>query len=207
MQTSACAVDVGPVRVDAAEDLARRLALAIPGDTVRGSLFLGTLDAVRTWVGEAAMLRCVDAGGEPRFMEFFNYPLGAFMRVNAAAAWELAPGCGGWDAAQRLLGQRAATDLLASAAGKALLLLSRCETWRLVGNLPSAYRSAVNHGERSVSWEGFSRGRVTMRRDFMPCSFHEGLLRAVLESTKASGVEVVGSRVDVLDSEYVLSWE
>ncbi|OJH36384.1 TIGR02265 family protein [Cystobacter ferrugineus] len=207
MMTSACAVDVGPVRVDASEELAQRLALSIPGDTVRGSLFLGTLDAVRTWAGEAAMLRCVDAGGEPRFKEFFNYPLGAFIRVNAAAAWELAPGCGGWDAAQRLLGQRAATDLLASAAGKALLLLSRCETRRLVGNLPSAYRAAMNHGERSVSWEGFCRGRVTMRRDFMPCAFHEGLLRAVLESTKAREVEVVGSRVDVLDSEYVLSWQ
>jgi uncharacterized protein (TIGR02265 family) len=207
MMTSACAVDVGPVRVEASEELARRLALSIPGDTVRGSLFLGTLDVVRTWAGEEAMLRCVEAGGEPRFMEFFNYPLGAFMRVNAGAARVLAPGCGGWDEAQRLLGQRAATDLLASAAGKALLLLSRCETRRLVGNLPSAYRAAVNHGERSVSWEGFCRGRVTMRRDFMPCSFHEGLLRAVLESTKAREVQVVGSRVDVLDSEYVLTWE
>jgi uncharacterized protein (TIGR02265 family) len=129
------------------------------------------------------------------------------MRVNAAAAWELAPGCGGWDAAQRLLGLRAATDLLTCAAGRALLLLSRCETRRLVGNLPSAYRAAVNHGDRSVVWEGMSRGRVIMRRDFMPCAFHEGLMRGVLESTKARGVEVVGTRVDVLDSEYVLSWE
>ena len=35
----------------------------------------------------------------------------------------------------------------------------------------------------------------------------QGLLREVLESTRASGVEVTGSRVDVLDSEYVFSWE
>ena len=206
MLTSVCAVDVG-LDEDAAEGLARRLALAMPSDTVRGAFFLGMLSAVRTWAGEEAVLRCVHAGGEPRFMEFFQYPLGAYLRMNAAAAWELAPVCGGWDAAQRLLGQRAASDLLTCAGSKALLLLSRFDTDRLMGSLPSAYRVAVNHGERSVQWEGLSRGRLIMRRDFMPCAFHEGLLREVLESTRASGVEVTGARVDVLESEYVFSWE
>lgn len=204
--TSVCAVEEGR-ETDASENLARRLALSMPRDTVRGAFFLGVLEAVRAREGEAAVSRCLEAGGEPRFMDFFHYPLGAFMRMNAAAAYELAPGCGGWDGAQRLLGMRAAADLLASAAGKALLLLSRCETDRLVTNLPSAYRVAMNHGERAVHWEGLSRGRLIMRRDFMPCAFHEGLLRGVLEATRAQSVEVKGWRVDVLDSEYELSWE
>jgi uncharacterized protein (TIGR02265 family) len=206
MMTGVCAVDEGR-EADASENLARRLALSMPQDTVRGAFFLGMLEVVRSWAGEAAVLRCLDAGGEPRFKDFFHYPLGAFMRMNAAAASELSPGCGGWDEAQRVLGQRAAADLLSSASGKALLLLSRCETDRLVTNLPSAYRVAMNHGERSVHWEGLSRCRVIMRRDFMPCAFHEGLLRGVLEATGARSVEARGWRMDVLDGEYVLSWE
>ncbi|ATB29544.1 hypothetical protein MEBOL_002999 [Melittangium boletus DSM 14713] len=193
---------------DSLEDLSRRLALVIPGDTVRGTFFLGTLDMVRECRGEAGVRRCLAAVDEPRFMEFFHYPVGTFLRLNEAAVVELTlRGEGNWTWAQRRLGRRAAADLLSSAAGRALVLLSRGETRRLMGNLPSAYRAAVNHGERSVVWEGERRGRVIMRRDFMPCAFHEGLLAALLESTKAQGVGVQGARLDVLDGEYRVEWE
>jgi len=207
MRTSGCGVEPDLEPGDSLEDLSRRLALAIPGDTVRGTFFLGTLDTVRECRGEAGVRRCLAAVDEPRLMEFFHYPLGTFLRLNEAAVVELAPGGGGWTCAQRRLGRRAAVDLLTSAAGRALVLLSRGETRRLMGNLPSAYRAAVNHGERSVVWEGASRGRVIMRRDFMPCAFHEGVLGAMLESTKARGVVVQGARLDVLDSEYRVEWE
>jgi uncharacterized protein (TIGR02265 family) len=168
--------------------------------------FLGMLEAVRSLAGEQEVRRCVEAGGEPRDVEFFNYPVSTFLKVNDVAARVLAPRCGGWVEAQRHMGRRATADMLKSAAGKALLLLSRGETRRLVGNLPSAYRAAVNYGERTVVWEGASRGRVIMRRDFMPCAYHEGVLLAALEGMKARAVEVRGSRVDVLDGEYLVSW-
>ncbi|WP_199243066.1 DUF2378 family protein [Vitiosangium sp. GDMCC 1.1324] len=192
---------------DLREDLERRLALTTPADMVRGMFFLGMLEVVRTAAGEEGMRRCVEAGGEPRFVEFFNYSVSTFLKVNDTAARVLAPRYGGWEQAQRHLGRRATADMLKSAGGKALLLLSKGETRRLVGNLPSAYRTAVNYGERTVVWEGPSRGRVLMRRDFMPCAYHEGLLLAALEGMNARGVEVRGSRVDVLDGEYLVSWE
>jgi uncharacterized protein (TIGR02265 family) len=206
MSMSGCEVEADRDARDLREDLERRLELTTSADTVRGTFFLGTLEAVRALAGEEEVRRCVEAGGEPRFVEFFNYPVGTFLRVNDAAARVLAPRCGGWVEAQRHLGRRAMADMLKSAAGKALLLLSKGETRRLVGNLPSAYRAVVNFGERSVVWEGASRVRVIMRRDFMPCAYHEGVLLAALEGMKASAVEVCGSRVDVLDGEYLLSW-
>ena len=94
-----------------------------------------------------------------------------------------------------------------SAAGKALLLLSKGEARRLLANMPSAYRAAVNFGERTVVWEGPARGRVLMRRDFMPCAWHEGVVLAALEGMNARAVQLRGSRLEVLDSEYLVCWE
>ncbi|HYO54256.1 DUF2378 family protein [Archangium sp.] len=207
MSTSRCGVEADQGTRDLPEEWEERMALATPADTVRGMFFLDMLEAVRALEGEEGVRQCVGAGGEPRFVEFFNYPVGTWLRVNDAAARVLGPRCGGWEEAQRQLGRRAMADMLKSAAGKALLLLSRGETRRLVSNLPSVYRAAVNFGERTVIWEGPTRGRVVMRRDFMPCAYHEGVLLGGLEGLKARAVSVRGSRMEVLDSEYLLSWE
>lgn len=204
MSEGAVAVDEAP---DSYGDLERRLELATPADTVRGTFFLGMLEAVRALAGEEGARRCVEAGDEPRFVDFFNYPVSTFLRVNDVAAWVLAPRCGGWHQAQHHLGRRAMGDMLKSAAGRAMMLLSRGEARRLVGNLSSVYRAAVSYGERSVQWEGASRGRVLMYRDFMPCAFHEGVLLALLEDMKVRAVEVRGTRLDVLESEYLVSWQ
>jgi uncharacterized protein (TIGR02265 family) len=188
------------------EDLERRVALATVADTVRGMFFLGTLEAVRALAGSRGVEACLEAAGEPRFVEFFNYPVSTYLRVNDAAARVLAPLCGGWDEAQRRLGRRSTVDLLKSAAGRALVLVSSGQPRRLVGNLPSAYRAALNYGERTVTWEGPSRGRVFMRRDFLPCAYHEGVLLAALEGMKAQAPQVRGQRLGVLDAEYLVSW-
>lgn len=207
MGTSSWGLEVGGGAQTLREDLALRVGQATPADMVRGLFFLGTLEVVREEVGEEGVLECLVAGGEPRFMEFFNYPVSAYLRMNEAAARVLAPRYGGWEEAQRQLGRRAMEDLLQSAAGKTLMLVARGETRRLVSHLPSAYRAVVNYGERSVVWEGPTRGRLVMRRDFLPCAYHEGLLRAALGKLKARGVEVYGARLGQLDGEYLLSWE
>lgn len=207
MSMSTCEVEVDRGVRETREDLERRLELATPADSVRGTFFLGALETVRALEGEEGVRECVEAGGEPRFVTFFNYPVGAWLRVNEAAARVLEHRCGDWEEAQRKLGRRATADMLKSAAGKALLLLSRGETRRLLANMPSAYRAAVNFGERTVTWEGPTRGRVLMRRDFMPCAWHEGVLLEALEGMKAREARVRGSRLEVLDSEYLVSWE
>jgi uncharacterized protein (TIGR02265 family) len=206
MSVSACEAEAVEAQ-DLREDLEQRLALATPSDTVRGTFFLGALEAVRALEGEEGVRQCVEAGGEPRFVEFFNYPVEAWLKVSETAARVLEPRCGSWAEAQRRLGRRATADLLKSAAGKALLLLSKGEPWRLLTNMPSAYRTAVNFGERTVTLEGPTRGRVMMRRDFMPCAWHEGVLLAALETMKARDVRVSGTRLEVLESEYLVTWE
>ena len=207
MSAIGCAVESDQQAQDLREDLEQRVALATPSDMVRGVYFLGTLDAVRGLVGEAGVRQCLEVGGEARFVEFFNYPVANYLRMNEVAARVMGPECGGWAEAQRRLGRRATVDMMRSAAGRALQLVSRGETRQVVSTLPSAYRAAVNYGERTVAWEGPNRSRVIMRRDFMPCAYHEGVLRAALEGMKARQVEVRGLRMGVLDAEYLITWE
>ena len=206
MRTSGVEVAADLEMPEAYGEVERRVALATPTDTVRGTFFVAVLEAVRALAGDEGAQRCLEAGEEPRFVDFFNYPVATFLRVNDVAGWVLAPRCGGWQEAQRYLGRRAMAGLLKSAAGRALLLLARGDTERLMGTVPSVYRTAVSSGERSWVWEGRTRGRLLMQRDFMPCAFHEGLLLALLEELKVGGAEVRSERGDVLDAEYVLSW-
>jgi uncharacterized protein (TIGR02265 family) len=191
----------------AEEDLERRLAMASPSDTARGMFLRATLDAVRILEDEEAVRRCQRLCGEEHLMDFFIYPVSVNLRMVFTAARMLEGRYGGFDEALRQLGARAAESFLSSAAGLTLQLLARGDVKRLVGNLPSAYRAAVSFGVRSVVWTGPTRGRFTMRHEFMPSPFQEGMLLGVLRKVKARGARVRGFQLSTLESDYDVSWE
>jgi uncharacterized protein (TIGR02265 family) len=189
------------------EDLEQRLALASPPDTVRGMFLRSTLDAVRTLGDEGAVRYCQRVSGEEKLVDFFIYPVSANLRMVFTAARMLEGRYGGFDGALRELGYRAAECFLASAAGMALQFLARGDAKRLVGHLPSAYRASVSFGVRSVVWTGPTSGRISMRREFMPYPFHEGVLLGVLEKVNAKDARVRGLQLSTLESDYDISWE
>ena len=192
--------------LDSPEALARREALALPGELARGMFFQATLEAVRALGDEEAVRRCLEASGEERFVDFFNYPVATHLRVLFTAAQQLQGRCGSLEEALRQLGLRAGVHFMRCVAGMALLLVSRWEPRRLVDGLPSVYRAAVSYGKRSVMWTGPASGRLLMQREFMPYPFQEGVLAGVLEGGKARGVQVRGRQLSTLDSEYDVSW-
>ncbi|MFY0528644.1 TIGR02265 family protein [Archangium gephyra] len=189
------------------EDLAQRLAMASPSDTARGMFLRATLDAVRSLGDEEAVLRCLYASGEDKLVDFFTYPVSANLRMVFTAARMLEARYGGIDEALRQLGGRAAECFLASTAGLALQLLAKGDARRLVGNMPSMYRASVSFGVRLVVWTGPTNCRLTMRREFMPCSFQEGMLLGVLKKANARGARVLGQQLSLLESDYDVSWE
>ena len=189
------------------EDLELRLAMASPSDTARGMFLRATLEAVRVLGDEEAVRRCQRASGEETLVDFFIYPVSANLRMVFAAARLLEARYGGIDEALRQLGSRAAESFLASTAGLTLQLLAGGDTHRLVGNLPSVYRASVSFGVRSVMWTGPTSGRLTMRREFMPHPFQEGLLLGVLKKANARGARVLGHQLSTLESDYDISWQ
>ncbi|HEX8822542.1 MAG TPA: DUF2378 family protein [Archangium sp.] len=189
------------------EDLESRLAMASPSDAARGMFLRATVEAVRSLGDEELVRRCMAVGGEEKVVDFFVYPIATNLRMVFAAARMLEGRYGSLEAALRQLGRRAAESFLTSTAGLALQFLSRGDAKRLVGNLPSTYRASVTFGMRSVVWTGATSGRLTMRREFMPYPFHEGLLLGVLEKSQVKGVQVRGHQLSILESDYDISWE
>jgi len=187
-------------------ELARRLSRAEEKDRARGMFFLGALDVVRKEAGEAAAARCLAASRERAFVPFFLYPITSFLRLSYSAAGLLAPKLGGFEAAMRTMGVRSAQDFLGTVVGRSFLALAGGCPRRLVSNLPSGYSTAVSYGDRTVEWLDERQGRFSMFRDFMPYSYHEGVLRAALDAIGAQGTRIHGRALGLLDSEYLMSW-
>ena len=207
MRTVTNATIVGGEQLNPEQELEQRLALSTPKDTARGMFFNGVLGVVRTLGDENAVEQCLRVSEERHFVDFFNYPISTFLKLTCTAARLLAPQCGGFEGALWRMGQQATKDFLASATGKALLLLGGSNARQMLNNLQSGFQAAVSYGERTVEWTGPKSGRFIMKRDFMPCPYHEGVLYALLETLGAKDVQVRGWRTGPLDSQYELSWK
>lgn len=197
---------VPPMAPEVELSLKRRCALATPEDTTRGMFFRGVLETVRRLGGPSLEDECRKLLPEKRYLDFFSYPVTHFLQLSFLAAHLLADACGGFDEAQRRLGQQAAHDFLASVAGRTLQMLACDDPRLLLEQLPTGFRLAVSYGERGMTWTGPTSGHFTMKRNFMPPAYHEGVLVAVLEAVGARDVQVHGRDTGVLDMEYAVSW-
>jgi uncharacterized protein (TIGR02265 family) len=204
MMSAAPAWDMAPE--ESAHDWAWRMSLASPEDSARGLFFQGVLKSIRALGDEALEQRCARAGGQSRFVDFFSYPIRSHLQLLATAMPTLAARHGDAKQALWLLGHCVAMDFLGSEAGRTMQVLVRGDAKRLMNNLPKTYQVVVT-GERGVEWLGPQWCRLTMRRDFLPTVFHEGMLVAMLEQLKAHEVKVVGRQTGPLDSEYDISWQ
>jgi uncharacterized protein (TIGR02265 family) len=184
----------------------RGMTLATSEDLARGLFSQSVLKALRALGDEELARRGARACGQERFEDFFNYPIRVLLQMLATAMPALAERHGDAEQALWLLGHCVAMDFLESESGRTLQVLVRGEAKRLVNNLPWAYQVAMT-GERSVKWLGPQCCRFSMRRDFLPTAFHEGMLVAMLERLNASKVKVVGRQTGGLDSEYDISWQ
>ncbi|WP_341870912.1 DUF2378 family protein [Corallococcus llansteffanensis] len=193
-------------RLVEADWVVRRMA-ATEEDTARGMFFLGVLESVRVGMGEEAVAACRAATEGRRFVGFFNYPVSTFLQLVQVAARVLAPRWGGGDEALRQMGMQGTRGFLESAVGRTFLLLAMGDTHKLVSNLPSGYRLAVSYGDRSVEWKGPREAVFSMRRDFMPPPYHEGVLREVLTMVGARNPRIVGRKLSLLDTEYHITWD
>jgi uncharacterized protein (TIGR02265 family) len=188
-------------------ELDQRLTLATPNDVVRGLFFNSMLELVRRLGDAATMERCLEASGGQRFLDFFNYPVSALLRLTYTAGHELGPRYGGFDGALRQMGQQAMRDFLDSLMGRTLRHLAGQDTRTLVSNIQNIYRMTLSYGTRQLVWDGPRRGRLILQRNFIPFAYHEGGLRMTLDQMKAQNVSVVGRQTGPLDSEYAFSWE
>lgn len=183
-----------------------RLALAGPGDTVRGIFFNGTLGAVKRLAGQEAEAICRQATGERKFTDFFSYPVASFIRLGITMVPLVGPQLGGGEQMLRWMGVQSANAFMNSAAGRTAFMLVANNLKKLFNQLPISYRAATSYGERHMVWTGERSGRFIFKRDFLPPGYHEGVLTEVMLKVNAREPKVHGRVIGPLDTEFDLSW-
>ena len=186
-------------------DLQRRMGLVGPRDTTRGFLFITALDVVKNHAGKHAHQRCQEAGAIAQYTAFFSYPVSALLRVAYAAAHELGLEHGGFERAMQYLGFRAAPRFLESTTGRMLLSLVGKEPRRLIESLPTAYKTAWDHGGCALKWLGPKSGRLSYT-NALPASYFAGSVQQILTSAKLRG-QVLSRQVSLTESTVEFSWE
>jgi len=88
-----------------------------------------------------------------------------------------------------------------------LLVTAQGDAWRLLNALPSAYAVGASTLEPGVQWLGATTAVFTLKRDFIPPPYTEGILRAVFEAAKVKGFQVRTRQTQPLAGEYDLKWE
>ena len=190
------------------EELQYRLDHAAPGDVARGIFMNSLLDMVREFGDDALLRQCLAVGGEPRFLEFFNYPIGTFLRMAYPAARRMGGTCGGMDAAMREMGRRASLSFYTSSAGRVLLLMARNDPLRLLSNLPTTTHAVMGQISyiSKLRRTGRSSGVLSYSHDIIPRAYNEGALGAALEAVNARGVKVKACALGPFVTDYELSW-
>jgi uncharacterized protein (TIGR02265 family) len=187
-------------------DLALRLAECKDSDTTRGLNFNRLFDLVRDELGAEAARAC-DPQGKGSRTDFFSYPVAEYLRIAWFAAERLEAKLGGVDAVWHELGRRTVTGFLGSTLGRTIFALAGRDPRRFVAAGPAGYRSAVSYGERTVEWRGERWARMVFKRDFMPPTFHRGVILAGLAASEARNPTVEARALGLLDSEYEIRWE
>jgi uncharacterized protein (TIGR02265 family) len=187
-------------------ELEQRLATVGPKDTTRGFLFGAALELVKSQTDAEALKRCVEAAGGGSFTAFFSYPVSTFLKLSYACAHELSGKFGGFDGAMQQLGFRVAPRFLESTTGKMLMSLVGKEPKRLIDSMPTAYKTAWDHGNCTLTWNGPKSGRLTYV-NAVPVAYFAGSVLQMLSAAQLKGAQAIGKQHTVTESTVDFSWE
>ena len=179
---------------------------ATPQDTSRGLNYTTLFDFARAEIGPTAP-REVDPLGKGSRVDFFSYPITEYLDTAWNIAERLAPKYGSFDAVFYELGKRTVDSFLASVVGKTIFSMAGRDPRRVLAAGPGAFKSAVSYGERSMEFTAEKQARYSFKRDFMPNSFHRGVIIAALAATEARNPRVEAKEVGFMETIYEIAWD
>ncbi|HEX5745978.1 MAG TPA: DUF2378 family protein [Archangium sp.] len=188
-------------------DLAQRIAICKPEDTVRGFIFKAVYGLVEQRVGSAGtdrMLQQLRINKMP--VDFFSYPAADFLRMLYTAADVLEPQYPTTEDAIRACGASTVTGFFKSYVGNTLMkLVGVGDPKRVFSSVDTIYSTLVSYGKRSYEDLGESRLRLHYRGDMQPIYFHEGALTEALHVLRGNG-KATGTAVALDYGQYLLEW-
>ncbi|MFL5354512.1 TIGR02265 family protein [Archangium sp.] len=188
-------------------DLAQRVALCKPEDTVRGFIFKSVYGLVEQRSGSAGMDRMLQQQRLKKMpVDFFSYPAADFLRMLYTAVDVLEPLYPSLEDAFRACGASTVTGFFGSYVGNTLMkLVGLGDPKRVFSSVDTIYSTLVSYGTRSCEDLGDNRLRLHYRGDMQPIYFHEGALTQALLVLRGNG-KVTGRAVALDHGEYLLEW-
>src|SRR6218665_985220 len=189
-------------------DLAQRIAISRPGDTVRGFIFKSVYGLVEQRLGNAGGDRLfMQLRGSKRPVDFFSYPVVFFLWLLYTAADMLEPPYPSIEETFRACGAATVTGFFKSYVGNTLVnLIGMNDPKRLFSSVDTVYSTLVSYGKRSYENLGQGRYRLDFRGDMQPVYFHEGAHREVLLLMRGNG-KVTGTALAIDHAQYLHEYE
>lgn len=174
-----------------AQELAGRIALTTPHDTVKGSIFRSVVVELEKRLPDDPRIPELRARYvKSAWRDFSNFPVTEYLTLVYQAAELIEPIVGGFREALTALGHGVALAFLDSAVGKlALTMTSGRDPLAMLSYAASVYAVSASYGRRTYLRRGPHEAVLQLRRDFMPPDYHRGAVRA--------GVQYHGHQADV----------
>ena len=189
-------------------DLTRRLGLATPDKTVKGTLFRAAFAELERQAPEHPKLaELKERHVKSAWRDFSNFPVADYLKLVYDGADLIEPKAGNPAEALAQLGGAVTMSFLNSAVGRlALTMGSGKDPIALLSYAPGVYGVSANYGQRTFVRLGATQGLLKIRNDFMPADYHFGVIR--------TGVKINGhtpkvelQKLGLLDVDIVVTWQ
>ena len=189
-------------------DLAQRIAICKPEDTVRGFIFKSVYGLVEQRTGSTGTERLMQQLRVSKMpVDFFSYPVADFLRLLYAAADILEPQYPSVEDALRACGASTATGFFKSYVGSTLVkLIGMNDPKRLFTSVDTVYSTLVSYGKRSYEDLGPNRFRLDYKGDMQPIYFHEGTLTEAVRVMRGNGT-VTGTALALNHAQYLFEYD
>ncbi|MCC6336861.1 MAG: TIGR02265 family protein [Myxococcales bacterium] len=187
-------------------DSAARLARLQRTDTLKGLFVNRYLSMFQQLGGDALRRRALEAMGEVRIFDFWNYPYARMVQVGLTVVDELAPRLGGVDSCLREFGRLATTSYLGSVLGRAFLATFHPSPRTMLIGMPWAIGTVFTFGERTVVFPEPGRCTFRCRREFSPAPSNAAAVQAAVEASGGHEVRVSITSLDLFNYDLNVSW-
>ena len=187
-------------------ELAARIALTRPTDSVRGIFFRVVFDLIERKGGPEA-LRQVRTGALAKdIADLRTYPASEYLQMLYGAADVLEQQLGNENAVFNACG-RACVQNFSKGPGQVVFgILGKGDPQRLFAQTRVAFSTVVTYGKREHRAAGPNACILSYRGDMQPPAYHVGIFEGALEALGFKGT--VTARPLTLESvDYEISWE
>jgi uncharacterized protein (TIGR02265 family) len=187
-------------------ELAARIAITQPSDTVRGLFFKVVLDFVEKLEGTEARHRVLEGLQSQEFSDLRTYPATDYLRLLYSAADVLEQRLGPEEVVFNACG-RACVQRFSSGAGQIVFgILGKGDPQRLFAQTKMAFSTVVTYGQREHRPAGSHSCILTYRGDMQPPAYHVGIFEGALEALGFQG-KVTARPMSLELVDYEIQWE